>query len=337
MLSRTARRHHSQALEADALHFSTDIWSSSVVLGGLAIVWLGQHVFPAYAVLLAKADPIAALGVAAIVIYVSYRLGKRTIDVLLDRAPEGLLDRIAEEAGKVEGVLKTGQLRVRRSGPHVFVDMSVDVARNLPFERSHGIAEAVEERVRLVVPEADVIVHTDPAEEDEESIAERIRTIVSKNQLSAHNIIVQEARGQISVDLHLEVSDDLPLRLAHELASRVEQEVRADMPIISQVNTHIESMAGGIDNGLDVTEKESELVHSIIMRTNDLVGKDCCHDVAIHRHGKILAVSMHCNLDDELSVKQVHNVTTDIENRLQEEFPALDRVLVHAEPLGRRS
>lgn len=334
MLYHVARKHNSQALEADALHFSTDIWSSAVVFMGLGLVWLGQRVFPAYDAILIKADAIAALGVALIVICVSYKLGKKTIDVLLDRAPEGLRQQIAEAAGQVEGVLKTSQVRVRRAGPSVFVDASVDVSRNLPFERTHAIADAVEAQVKRIAPGADVHIHTDPREDDRENVAERIRAVVSKNQLAAHNISVQEANGQLYVDLHLEVYDHLSLRLAHEMASRIEKELRIDIPGISQVNTHIETMENIIGNGLDVTTQESDLVQKIITTTDAIVGNTCCHDVVIHRQGDWLAVSMHCTLEDELSIHQVHDITTLIESRLREGIPFLKHVLVHAEPQG---
>jgi cation diffusion facilitator family transporter len=334
MLYTVAHKHNSQALEADALHFSTDIWSSSVVLVGLALVWLGNRVFPAYAELLTKADTIAALGVAFIVVFVSYKLGKSTIDVLLDRAPDGLRQQISEAAGQVEGVLNTSRVRVRRAGPGVFVDMTVDVSRNLPFERTHAIADAVEAQVKLIAPGADVHVHMDPREDDRENMAERIRTVVSKNQLAAHNISVKESNGQLYVDLHLEVYDHLSLRLAHEMASRIEKELHADIPGISQVNTHIEAMENIIDNGLDVTTHESDLVQKIIATTNEIVGQTCCHDVVIHRQGDWLAVTMHCTLEDDLSINQVHDITTLIENRLRERIPFLKHVLVHAEPQG---
>jgi len=334
MLYAVARKHNSQALEADALHFSTDIWSSSVVLVGLALVWLGQKVLPAYEPILIKADAVAALGVAFIVIFVSYRLGKSTIDVLLDRAPEGLRQQIAETAGQVPHVLSVSQVRVRRAGPGVFVDISVDVPRNLPFERTHAIADAVEAQVKQIAPGADVHVHTDPREDDRENMAERIRTVVSKNQLAAHNISVQEENGRLNVDLHLEVYDHLSLRLAHEMASRIEKELRADIPGISLINTHIEAMENDIGNGMDVTNQETQLVLNIIATTNHVVGKTCCHDVVLHRQGDWLAVAMHCTLEDDLSINQVHDITTLIENRLREEIPFLKHVLVHAEPEG---
>jgi cation diffusion facilitator family transporter len=162
MLYAAARKHQSQALEADALHFATDIYSSCVVLVGLALVWLGQNVFPAYTELLVKADAVAALGVAIIVLFVSYNLGKRTADVLMDRAPAGIPAQVSAAAASVPGVLQVEQVRVRRSGPGIFVDLTVAVDRNLPFERTHQVAAAVEAAVQQIAPKADVVVHTDP-------------------------------------------------------------------------------------------------------------------------------------------------------------------------------
>lgn len=335
MLYRVARKYRSQALEADALHFSTDIWSSSVVLGGLALVWLGKNIFPAHADTMTKADAVAALGVAMIVIYVIYNLGKRTIDVLLDRAPEGLPQKIAEASGQVEGVLRTEQVRVRRSGPRVFVDMNIDVARNLTFEHTHAIADAVETQVRYIVPGADVLVHTNPREDKQESMIERIRTVVNKNQLVAHNIVIQETNGQLYVDLHLEVDDRLSLLSAHKLANTVEQELRSEMPNLHRINTHMESRGSGIANVNDVTAERGDLVKKIKEETECIIGKGTCHNVMIHQQDELFTVSLHCILDDELSIAQVHNITTRIENHLADNIPGLIRVSVHAEPRSR--
>ena len=219
MLSRTARKHSSQALEADALHFSTDIWSSGVVICGLILVWLGKNVFPRQAGPLQKADAFSALGVAFIVLFVSTRLGKRTIDVLLDRAPQGMPQKISAAAGAIEGVLNVSRVRVRRSGARFFVDMSLGVDRNLSFERTHAIAEAVEREVQAIAPGADVVIHTDPQEIEREAMARRIRAIAYRNQMPAHNIAVHERKKHVYVDLHLEVDDYLSLEQAHEMAT----------------------------------------------------------------------------------------------------------------------
>jgi len=332
MLYRAARKYQSQALEADALHFHTDVWSSSVVIGGLALVWAGKFIFPGWSHILQKADAAAAFGVALIVLFVSYRLGKRTIDVLLDRAPDGLAPRIREAAGEVEGVLSVGQVRVRRSGPSVFVDLSVDVDRNHSFERTHRIAESVESKIQSLAPGADVVVHTDPREVERETMAKRIRAVAFRNQLSVHNISMHEDKDQVTVDLHLEVDDHLSLQQAHDQASHIEADLKADMPNIVRVTTHLESRGTGIGDGVDVTLDEPDLVGRIVRLTDEISGARRCHDVMIRRQGTTLSVSLHCSFEKELSIVQVHEISTRIEESLKTKIAGLDRVLVHAEP-----
>src|SRR5213080_289638 len=101
-LLRVAHKLGSQALEADALHFSTDIWSSSVVIAGLFVVFLTAHFnLPSW---LGQADAVAALGVSGIVIWVSLQLLRETIDALLDRAPEEFATQIQNSIREVEGI-----------------------------------------------------------------------------------------------------------------------------------------------------------------------------------------------------------------------------------------
>jgi cation diffusion facilitator family transporter len=332
MLYRAARKHRSQALEADALHFSTDIWSSAVVLGGLVLVWAGRTFLPGHAGLLNRADAVAALGVAFIVLFVSYRLGKRTIDVLLDRAPEGLKEKIAAAADEVEGVISAGKVRLRRSGALIFVDMTIEVDRTMSFERTHRIAEDVEARVQAIIPGADVVIHTDPRETERETLARRIRTIADRNQVPVHNISVHEDHGDIHVDLHLEVDDHLLLHQAHDLASHIEQDLRADIPGIKRVNTHIESRGTGVGSGTDVTAEESALVERVRAITDEIAGRACCHNILVRRQGDRFAVSLHCGFDRNLPVIEAHRLSSRIEEALKKDTPAIEHVLVHTEP-----
>jgi len=160
MLYRVAKKYNSQALEADALHFSTDIWSSAVVILGLVCVKLGEWK-PALAIL-KSADAVAAVVVAIIVFFVCGELGLRTIRALLDTAPAGLDGRIADAAQAVPGVSNCHNVRTRHSGPQLFVDVHVLVNGNQTLEQAHALTEAVEAAIREVVPDADVTVHAEP-------------------------------------------------------------------------------------------------------------------------------------------------------------------------------
>jgi cation diffusion facilitator family transporter len=164
VLARAARKYSSQALEADALHFQTDVWTSAVVILGLICVQAGGALsarFPALR-FLREADAVAALGVSVLVIWISLRLGRRTIDALLDRAPEGMEARIAAAVVNVPGVRDCHQVRVRYSGPVLFVDLHVLVDGALPLTQAHSVADEIESAIHQLAPGSDVTVHTEP-------------------------------------------------------------------------------------------------------------------------------------------------------------------------------
>jgi cation diffusion facilitator family transporter len=160
VLMRAARKHNSQALEADALHFSTDIWSSSVVIVGLIGIRLSE--VSSDLEFLQKADAVAALMVALIVIYVSVQLGKRTVAALLDTAPPGLVDQIRQAVVTVPGVVNCHQIRVRTSGPRLFADIHVTMEGSLSLSAAHALSEQIEQAIRQINPEIDVTVHEEP-------------------------------------------------------------------------------------------------------------------------------------------------------------------------------
>ncbi len=163
MLYRAANQHKSQALEADALHFSTDVWSSAVVLFGLVGVKIANG-FPALGFLV-KADAVAALGVAIIVIYVSIRLGIRTIEGLLDTAPPGIAEKVKGLVEAVDQVQDCHAVRVRTSGPRLFIDIHVSLDGSLTLKQAHQLTDQVEQHIQQAIPDADVTVHPEPAED----------------------------------------------------------------------------------------------------------------------------------------------------------------------------
>lgn len=160
VLYRAAKKYNSQALEADALHFSTDIWSSSVVIAGLVAVWIAG--FNPRLAFLHKADAVAALGVAIIVVFVSIELGIRTVQGLLDTAPKGSTEQVRAAIQTLPGVISCHKVRVRTSGPKLFIDVHVVMDGGLSLSEAHSLTERVEHAVRQVLPASDVTVHPEP-------------------------------------------------------------------------------------------------------------------------------------------------------------------------------
>jgi len=153
-LSRVAKKYNSQALEADALHFSTDIWSSGVVLLGLICAAFG-FLF---------ADAIAALFVAIIVIFVSFKLGKKAIDALLDKSPEETVAKIEEILQLAKHITRFHDLKVRTSGALTLVEVNVHVTPGITIEVAHQISHDVEHEIKQFVDRCEVHIHIEPEE-----------------------------------------------------------------------------------------------------------------------------------------------------------------------------
>jgi cation diffusion facilitator family transporter len=330
-LGRAARKHQSQALEADALHFSTDIWSSCVVLLGLFGVLAAERFGVPW---LEKADSVAALGVALIVVWVSLQLGKKSIDDLLDRVPHDLQSRIVAAARRVKGVTDVTQVRVRRAGPESFADVTLAVDHASSFEGAHDIASAAEAAVRSVLPTADVVVHVEPVRPVDEKATTVIRLLAARLGLGAHGIRIYETAGGRSVELHLEVDESLTLDAAHQKASDFEQALQAALPDLGRIVTHLEPAGDGAATQSAAPAGESEIAQAI----QDFFAHEPLavtpHDIRVQHAAGELAVSFHCTLDAGTAITAAHDLTERVENYLRTRIPRLGRVVIHVEPSG---
>ncbi|HSY11731.1 MAG TPA: cation-efflux pump [Verrucomicrobiae bacterium] len=327
-LQRIAEKYDSQALQADALHFSTDIWSSSVVILGLALVMLGRKYQLHW---LAKADPIAALFVACIVVYVSSRLALQTVDTLLDAAPAGIRSRIIEAVFKVDGVLEIDRVRIRRSGSRYFADVSIAMSRNVTFQKSEQIANEVSAQIRALLPEADVVVNAVSRASRQESLFDQIRAVATRNNLNVHDISVQDIGGKLHVEQHVELDERLSLKEAHDRVTRLELEMKQEVKQISDILTHIESEPATIETTDELLRAPSfeERLQAVTEGFPEVVDM---HDLMFKRVAGRLYLSAHITMQDDLPLSRVHDIQTAVEGRFRQEVPELFRVLIHPEP-----
>jgi cation diffusion facilitator family transporter len=328
-LKRIAVKYDSQALEADALHFSTDIFSSGVVMFGLALVWAGRNWHISW---LTKADPIAALVVSGVIVYVSSRLGRQTIDALLDAAPAGLRNKIIEQVLKINGVIEVERVRIRRAGNRYFADLTVGLARNVTFQRAEQVVEEISAAVHRILPDCDVVIHSVPREAARESIFDRIRATASRNNFNVHDVSVQDLGGNLHVELHLELDETLSMKRAHDVVTRLEAEIRNEVPEIATILTHIESEPSTIETG-NIVHRDALLEQKLKPIVRDFLEVVDMHEVEIKRvRGKVY-MSCHCTFPDDLSLARVHDVSTELEIRFKQAAPELFKVLIHPEPM----
>lgn len=327
-LARIAAKYDSQALEADALHFSTDIWSSSVVILGLLLVWIGEKYQIAR---LQKADPIAALFVAGVVVWVSWRLARKTIDALLDAAPLGIRSQILASVSKIDGILEIDRTRIRRAGNRYFADLSVGMARNVTFQRAEQIANDVTQRVHRILPDADVMVRTIPRARGGENIFERIRAVAMRHNLNVHDVSVQDLDGALHVEQHLEMEERLTMKAAHDQVTALEEEMQREVPEIASILTHIESEPATIETGEHIIQDAAleRRLRAIAAEFPEVID---AHEFVFKRVRGRLYLSCHITVRDDMPLARVHDVQTALETRFKQDAPELFRVLIHPEP-----
>lgn len=322
-LYRVAKKHHSQALEADALHFSSDIWSSLTVICGLFFVWIGYPEF----------DAVAAIGVALLVLFVSYRLGRRTIDALMDRVPKAMVKEIEQAIKSVEGVEELRNLRIRPSGAHIFIDTVVAIRRTIPFHSAHAIMDSIERSVRALHSNADIIVHAEPFETKDETIIDKIRMIVMDKGLRApHNIEVHLTDGKYFIDFDVEYAEGKSFTEAHDITSDIEQQIHHELPFVDKVTIHMEEYHPSERTLINVTNAELRLSKEIQSITEKHKDVFACKDLTLLREGHQYNVTLTCQIDNSKSLDEVHKILSEIETTLFQHFKQLRRITIHAEP-----
>jgi divalent metal cation (Fe/Co/Zn/Cd) transporter len=222
-------------------------------------------------------------------------------------------------------------VRIRRAGNRYFADLSIGLARNVTFQKSEQMADAVTTAVHNVLPDADVVVHSIPRPFGEENIFDRIRAVATRHNFNVHDVSVQDLGGRLHVEQHLELDERLSLMQAHDEVSVLESEIRRDVPEISTILTHIESEPATIEPG-DPSVDDPALVRKLKQVARQFPEILDAHDLEIKRVRDRLYVSCHCTMPDDLPLSRVHEIITDLEIHFKQAAPELFRVLIHPEP-----
>jgi cation diffusion facilitator family transporter len=321
-LHRTARETRSQALAADALHFASDVLGSIAVIIGLVLTGLGY----------AWGDSVAAIAVAVMISILGLRLGRSTIETLLDRAPEGVAEKAIAAIRAVPGVVGVERLRVRMVGPTHFIDAIAKVPRTYPIDRVEAIKKTAQKAVSEALGDADLTFTAMPVARDNESVRERIMVIARNSGLAIHHVTVHDLGEKLIVGIDLEVDGDMELAAAHEVTRVLERNIREDFGEDVEVDTHIEPLDPELPHGTDAAPERIETIKAALTR---FAGNGAIHDIHNVRvrdtdAGEI--VNFHCRAAPSMSVVKVHENVDEIERALRRAFPTIKRVISHAEP-----
>ena len=322
-LIKVAKATNSQALEADALHFSSDIWSSAVVLLGLVFVLFG----------IKGADAIAAIGVAVFVIFVGYKLGKRTIDTLINAAPAGITEVVKDAIKNVKGIVSVDKIRVMPLGPSVFINISIKISRKDSVEKAHEIIKQIENKIHEKLPDSDIVVHTKPSQLDNETLVDSIQVLASKQSLFIHDIVVEKARSKIFISYDIEMPENLSVRQAHYSAALLETAIRKELGKNVVLNSHIEPLSMKEIASSLISPKEAKKIRGIIIS----IDGSCSplykfHNISVRKIKNKLFVTLHCLVKGNISLEEAHNASSHLEYLIKKKIPSVKRAVIHVEP-----
>jgi cation diffusion facilitator family transporter len=316
---RTARRYRSVALQSNALHFASDLAGSTAVFVGLVLVRAGVE----------RADSAAALFVAVLVLFAAARLMRTNVDVLMDRVPaEAEATALAAIAG-LQPQVELRRLRMREAAGRQFADVVIGVSPDAAVGQGHAAADRVEAALQQALPGSDVVVHVEPHE------AAGLRERAQAAALSVprvreiHNVSVLDVDGRNEVSLHLKLPGELSLEEAHEIAEDVERAIRAAVPAVAAVQTHLEPLSEEVHvQPAEDVDHERSLVLRIV---RDELGREPRELRFLHTDEGLVAF-LTLGLDPDASLSAAHAQASEIEQRVRAARPEIADVIVHTEP-----
>ena len=312
---RASRRYRSAALSSNALHFASDLAGSVAVLIGLLLARAGHP----------SGDSVAALFVAVLVLLAASRLARGNVDVLMDRAP-----REAEEAARA-AILQLPEvalrrLRMRHAGGRQFADVVIGVPSAAAVGQGHAAADAVEAAVERALPGSDVVVHVEPLEDA--GIRERAHAaaISVPGVREVHNLALLQVDGRTELSLHLKLPGDVTLEAAHDVAEQLERAVRASVPEVDSVQTHLEPLTEPAA-GREVSGDRRTVERIVFEATG---GEP--REVRFLRTDSGIVAFLTLGLDGTTRLEDAHARASEIEERIRLERPDIADVIVHTEP-----
>ena len=321
-LHRAARETRSQALEADALHFASDVLGSFAVIAGLALAGFGFW----------WGDAAAAIAVAIMIGFLGLKMTRTTVETLLDRAPEGITEKAEAAIRTVPGIVDVERTRVRMVGPTYFIDTIAKVPRTYPIDRVEEIKGKAEAAVRGALGDADLTFTAVPVARDNESVRERIMVIARNSGLAVHHVTVHDLGEKLIVSIDLEVDGEMPLVEAHDIAHHLEHHIRDEFGEDVEVDTHIEPLEPELPHGTDAAPERVAAIRAALAEIASGGAIHDIHNVRVRDTDAGEIVNFHCRAAPSMSVIKVHQGVDEIERALRRAFPSIKRVISHAEP-----
>jgi cation diffusion facilitator family transporter len=327
-LFRVARLTESPAISAEAWNLATDIYAALAVAAGLIVVRVtGIKAF----------DPLLAIGVAIFILRAGWQVGRGAIADLLDESlpssDQNRIRNVLEGHRQLYSSVRT--MRTRRAGGRRLVYIALQFPPTVSMADAHAVTVDLEEEIRKVYPGSTVTVEAEapPEASPTVDVVEIVERVARRLGLPVHHIGVYSNDHRFNLSLHLEVDPTLSLADAHALATRLEDELRSEIPRLARIDSHIEPASHDIESDEEQVRAAAQVRDALEELAGEIPQVQGVHDIQVRRNGGDLVVSLHCALDGAVPIGEAHRIGDEIAGGLKHNLPNVKSVLVHTEPV----
>jgi cation diffusion facilitator family transporter len=332
-LRRSAILNRSVALEADAAHLYTDVYTSSGVLIGLLIITIGEAFFGKD---LSWMDPAIAIVVAALILTTAYRITIKSFQPLMDApaSPEELQKIKDSLNGFSARGMDFHKLRTRRAGGSLHIDVHMGCKPGVSLEKGHALSHALKSRIEESIPGGHVLVHLEPARsiqtltvEDEQVRCMKEELLKDRRVREILNLKAQSYRGDVRVEAEVCLDPDVTLAESRVLSDELRVRLESCFPEIQETVISLHP-ANGWQNAIH--KDDMERIRSIVGEQQSRFAG--IHELEVTSSGGIHRIRLALGVPYALPVVEAHDVGRNLESQIRRLFPEGAEIDLHLEP-----
>jgi len=312
----------SLTLKASFYHAFSDFASTIIALLGFGLTYIGFD---------DRADATASIILGSLLIYLSIGLVRSSGSELSDAISKSVVADIRKEILNTKGVTVCKELKARRVGTKTYVETTICVPDSMGLAEAHDVASQIETSIIRLCGDSSVTVHIEPVgvEKPIEKQIESLATVV-KGVKGVHNLSSVYSKGKLYITLHALLDPQLSIEEAHNIAEKIEENLKRQIEDIENVTVHIEPYARKVRKELIIEDAEVQKMIRQIVEAHPNIRR--LNRIVTYLSEKRRYINIDCSFDKGVSVEAMHDTVSQVEREIKKRFKGAV-VTIHAEPL----
>jgi len=317
------RGQDSLTVKASLYHALSDFASTVIALLGFGLTFV---IVPHDD----RIDASASIVLSILLVYLTIGLIRSSGSELSDAISKSVVENVRTEILSTKGVSMCKDLKVRRVGTKTYVETTICVPSSMGLAEAHDVASQIEANITRLYSDSSVTVHIEPigAERPIEKQIESLATVV-EGVKGVHNLSSVYSRGKLFITLHALVEPQLSIEEAHDIAEKIEENLRGRIEDVENITVHIEPYAPRVRREFIIEDAEVRRMIRQIVEEHPNIHK--INRVVTYVGEKRRYVNIDCSLDKSVSVEAMHDTVSHVEREIKKRFKEAI-VTIHAEP-----